>query len=386
MWGPSLIIDRDLGPADAVRRYYAYTAIILFVLALVTVWATWKTARGRPWDAAIVAAAPSVALVGTLNWDFLPVALLALAILAWSREHPWLAGVLIGLGGAAKLYPLLVLGPLLILCWRAGALRDWGRAVIAAAGTWALINIPFALAYPDGWARFYELSRVRPYDFGSIWLAADFLGISRTPVSANTATTAVFLVLCLAIAVLGLTAPRRPRFAQLAFLVVAAFLLTNKVYSPQYALWLLPLAALARPRWRDILIWQGGQAIYYVGVWLWLNKFADDDRALSDTGYAYVILIQVVSTLWLCAMVVRDVLRPANDPVRTALDIDGQPMDDPTGGVLDRRPDAAGFPQAPGLWGRWAENRDVGGVPPDVAASDDVPAASEGVPAPEAKA
>ena len=27
----------------------------------------------------------------------------------------------------------------------------------------------------------------------------------------------------------------------MAFLVVAAFLMTNKVYSPQYVLWLLPL-------------------------------------------------------------------------------------------------------------------------------------------------
>ena len=36
-------------------------------------------------------------------------------------------------------------------------------------------------------------------------------------------------------------APRRPRFGAMAFLVIAAFLLTNKVYSPQYVLWLLPL-------------------------------------------------------------------------------------------------------------------------------------------------
>ena len=34
------------------------------------------------------------------------------------------------------------------------------------------------------------------------------------------------------------------------FLIVVAFTLTNKVYSPQYSLWLVPLAVMARPRWR----------------------------------------------------------------------------------------------------------------------------------------
>src|ERR671916_117147 len=62
--------------------------------------------------------------------DLLPVALTALAVLAWSRRHPALAGALLGLGMAAKLYPLLLLGPLLLLCLRAGRTRDFGRALV----------------------------------------------------------------------------------------------------------------------------------------------------------------------------------------------------------------------------------------------------------------
>src|SRR5205085_1016810 len=64
--------------------------------------------------------------------------------------------------------------------------------------------------------------------------------------------TAVALLLIAALGVvvwLGLAAPVRPRLAQLAFLCVLAFLLTTKVWSPQYSLWLVPLLALARPRW-----------------------------------------------------------------------------------------------------------------------------------------
>jgi uncharacterized membrane protein len=40
---------------------------------------------------------------------------------------------------------------------------------------------------------------------------------------------------------------RRPRLAQLCFLIVALFLLTSKVWSQQFVLWLIPLVVLARP-------------------------------------------------------------------------------------------------------------------------------------------
>ena len=83
----------------------------------------------------------------------------------------------------------------------------------------------------------------------------------------------LFAVACAGIAVLALAAERRPRLPQLVFLVVAAFLLTNKVYSPQYVLWLLPLAVLARPRWRDFLIWQAAEVVHYVGIWMLLAGY-----------------------------------------------------------------------------------------------------------------
>jgi uncharacterized membrane protein len=344
MWAPALLVPNDLGEPQAVQRYYAITALLLFLLALITVWATMKAARERPWDAVMVAAAPSVALVGTLNWDFLPLALLALAILAWSRERLLLAGLLIGLGGAAKLYPLFLLLPILLLCTRTGTLRAFGKTAIAAIGTWLVVNLPFAVAEPEGWRRFYDLSRERPFDFGSLWLGLRFLGFDPRSSAPNTVSTTAFVVLCVSITALAWSAKRRPRLAQLALLTVAAFLLTNKVYSPQFALWLLPLVALARPRWRDFLIWQAGQAVYYMGVWLWLNGFSEPERAISDRGYAALILVQVASTLWISGVVVRDILQPSCDPVRTRPDGTSTGVDDPTGGVFENRPDVPPFP------------------------------------------
>jgi uncharacterized membrane protein len=311
--------------------YTVVNAVLLFACALVAVWALAGVHRRRPWDAALFAAAPVLPLAALINWDLLAIALLATALLAWSRSRPLLAGVLLGLGTAAKLYPLFVLGPILVLCLRTRRLRELRLALGGAAMGWLATNLPVALANVEGWARFWTFNAERGPDLGSLWYAWTLTGHAVSPTTVNVGSWMLFTGACAAVAGLGLMAPRRPRLPQLAFLVVAAFLLVNKVYSPQYVLWLLPLAALARPRWRDLLAWQAGEAVYFGAIWLHLS--GDLGPAAGDAvpvPYVLAILVRVAAQLWLVGVVVRDVLRPWHDPVRA----DGV-ADDPAGGVLD---------------------------------------------------
>ena len=105
------------------------------------------------------------------------------------------------------------------------------------------------------------------------------------------------LAWCVGVLVLGLRAPVTPRFAQLGLLIVIGFLLVNKVYSPQYVLWLLPLAALARPRWRDQLVWQGGELFYFAIVWWYLGGYLDPAGG-GDAGFYWVaIVVRVAAEL-----------------------------------------------------------------------------------------
>jgi len=100
--------------------------------------------------------------------------------------------------------------------------------------------------------------------------------------------------------------------AQLAFLVIAAFALVNKVYSPQYALWLLPLAALARPRWPAFLLWQVGEVIYFVAIWRYLLGYGQGELpagAIGDVTYTAAIVIHVALTVFFAGLVVADVVR-----------------------------------------------------------------------------
>lgn len=312
--------------------YWFANAGMLMVCAVVIAVCVTRTHRRRPWDGLLVALAPAFALTATINWDLLAVALTAAAMLMWSRGRAVAFGVLLGLATAAKLYPVFLLGPLLVLCWRAGKWREFFQAVGGVVVAWLVVNLPVMLFAFQGWSKFYTFSHDRGVDFGSFWLIwAQNSSNPPTTDFVNTAAT-VLVVLCfLGIAVLTLTAPRRPRFAQLAFLMVAAFILTNKVYSPQYVLWLVPLAVLARPKWRDFLIWQACEVAYFLGIWMYLayTTSGDAHKGLPTLGYHWAIAVHLLGTLYLCAVVVRDVLMPERDVVRQSGD------DDPSGGVLD---------------------------------------------------
>ena len=304
-----------------IRLFLLVHALVFAALALLSAWLLAGVNPGRPWDAAAFALSPALALTFLINWDMLAVVLVAGALWSWARGRPLLTGVLIGLGTAVKLYPLLLLGALLVICVRDRRWRELTGVVLAGAATWLLVNAPAYLTGREQWTVFWTFNSERTADLGSAWLV-----VSQATDQAFTAHTinvwsyAILAVWCAGVALLGLTAPTTPRFAQLAFLVVVGFLLVNKVYSPQYVLWLLPLAVLARPRWRDQIIWQGGEVLYFAAVWWYL----DGDLAAGggeDAGFYWLaIAVRVSVELYLCAMVARDIWWPREDPVHmTAL-------------------------------------------------------------------
>ncbi|CAN5296209.1 glycosyltransferase 87 family protein [soil metagenome] len=324
-----------------VQTYYVVTVLLLSVSMLVVTWSTALLARRRIWDAAMVALSPLVFVHAFTNWDLFAMALAGAGLLAWSRRHPALAGVLLGLAAGAKLYPLFFLGPLFLLCLRAGRLRPWAVTAAATVGAWAAVNLPLALLYRDNWSLFFSLNTTRPADPDTVWniviqvVGGGILGSGppegQAPVGLNVLTFLAFLAACVLIAVLALTAQRRPRLPQLLFLVVAGFLLTNKVWSPQFSLWLLPLAVLARPEWRMLLIWQATEAVLWVPRLLWY--LGTDNNGIDVEWFLFAVTVRDIAVLVLAGLVVRDVLRPEHDVVRRG------GVDDPAGGVLDEAED-----------------------------------------------
>lgn len=337
------------GVAEVVM-FFNIAAFGLALAWLATVWATAMLAGRRIWDAALVAASPILIFQIFTNFDALATALATGGLLAWARRRPGLAGILIGLGVAAKLYPALLLLPLLVLGVRTGRLADAARTSAVAVVTWAAINLPVALLYPRGWSEFFRLNSRRTQDMDSLfnviksftgWPGLDpNLGFWQPPLILNTVVAAVFVLCCAAIAYIALTAPQRPRVAQLAFLVVAAFLLVNKVWSPQFSLWLVPLAVLALPHRRVLLAWMTVDALVWIPRMMYL--YGEQNKGLPEQWFTATVLVRDLAVVALVALVLRQIYRPAEDLVRW----DGR-IDDPSGGVFDRSADAfpAWWPQ-----------------------------------------
>jgi uncharacterized membrane protein len=204
-----------------------------------------------------------------------------------------------------------------------------------------IVNLPVAVLFPAGWSEFFRLSGRRGADPDSLYTVVStftgwpgFDGVlqpGQIPTVLNLVSAVLFMLACVAIGWVAVAAPRRPRLAQLCFLVVSAFLLVNKVWSPQYSLWLVPLAVLAIPRWKPVLAWMVLDALvwaprmaYYLGT---------DNKGLPIQPFLGAVLVRDVAVLVLVALVLRDIWRPDHDPVRLAGD------DDPHGGVLNGSPD-----------------------------------------------
>ncbi|MCA2212711.1 glycosyltransferase family 87 protein [Jidongwangia harbinensis] len=330
--------------------FYDVNALVLSALAVATVGVILALRRRRPWDAAIMAVSPIMFVTATVNWDFLAIALAAFGLYAWVRRRPVLAGVLLGLGGAAKLWPLFILGPLLVLGLRSRRLRECGYAFGAALVAWLVANAPVFLLYRESWNRFFELNTTRPIDWGTFWYIGRFVDgkwnsgapgdrgpfqwLSENIPVLNYLSYALFFLACAAIGALCLLAPRRPRLAQVAFLVVAAFLLFSKVWSQQYVLWLLPLIVLARPRWGAIIAWTVAEIGYFAAFYAELLG-AGGKPVIPEGTFVLASTARLVTVAVLCGLVIREIWRPQLDPVRKTY------ADDPDGGVLDDAPDAA---------------------------------------------
>jgi uncharacterized membrane protein len=333
--------------ANAYEWFFNINFFLLGAVAVACVGLLLSMRRRRPWDVAMFAASPALLLSATVNWDLLAVGFAVWALWAWSRRRVVLAGVLIGLGTATKLWPALLLIPLAMLGWRAARHREAAVAAGGAALAWLLVNLPFWWLNQDTWRAFYHENLSRGPDWGSFWYIGahiwrpgqqygvqPFIALQQGAhtVALNVLSWLLFGLAVVAIGYLVWLAPRRPRLAQVAFLVVAAFCLTSKVWSQQYVLWLVPLALLARPRWGAFVAWQLAEVCYFWALDAELLG-AVGNPIMPETTFVIAAMMRFITLLVVCAFVVGDIRNPDRDVVRRWY------PDDPDGGVLDGEPD-----------------------------------------------
>ncbi len=305
-------LDRRID--DEQRVFTTAIALGLAVLALLTTLALAAVRRRRPWDAAGFAAAPVLALGGVVSWELLAVAAAAAALWAFSRDRPALAGAFVGVGAAAGVWPVLLIPAAALVAQRRGRTVELLPTAVTAVAAWAVLNAPAFLSGRAAWEDVWQQAVDRGPDTGSLWAVLDGLaGVADRP--AFLGAWAMVLVWAGGVALLCRWAPETPRLSQIAFLLVAGVAVLGVSYRPEQALWLLPLATLAHPRWRDLLVWQAGEMLWFAMA-SWEHGGFLEPGGGGDDGFAYLaILVRVGTTLWLVAMVVRGVWDPTRDPV-----------------------------------------------------------------------
>jgi uncharacterized membrane protein len=238
-----------LGAAGGgVSGFFYVTAVLLSICAAI---AGFVLARRTGLKALYFAAAPTLLLFGLMNWDLVGIVFMVLAVDAFLRDRDVLSGVWIGLAVAAKFFPVLLLLLFGLDRWRAGRREEATRLVAGAGAAWLVVNLPFALLAFDRWSLFFRFNARRPPDIDTAWYAICQRGFHDVPCMPTGLVNAASLVLFGAATALvwRAKASRDPEFRPwtFGFAVLALFFLTNKVYSPQYDLWLLPWFALALP-------------------------------------------------------------------------------------------------------------------------------------------
>ena len=257
MLAPRLLVGVDASES-AYGVAFAITSIAWIVLAIALV-------GGRiVWPAlATILLAPLV----LYRFDAFPALMAAGAVAATVRGRPTLAGALLAVGALAKLSPA-VLAPLIVAyLWRDR--RAVRRFVLGGAIAGVAVLAPLAILAP-GWPKIflaYHLGRGLQIESlpASVYLLASQLGLVRATVDygagsfnlaapgANAVASAMLpLMLVAMLAVYAIACRRVARrvlpLGEASFVALLAFVLFNKVLSPQYLVWLVPFVGLVRPR------------------------------------------------------------------------------------------------------------------------------------------
>jgi hypothetical protein len=273
-------------PLDHYKWLFAAWEAILVValgvvLALIARRGVIETRRRDPgWVlvARLAVLVAGAALVLAWRFDLFAALLLAIALWAALADRPVVAGIAIGLGVLAKLYPIAA-APAIALAWLARR-DDGGLARFGVSGglTVVLGLAPFIVMAGPGALSFLGYQTQRGLEIESIGAGIVLLdGLVRgQPVETASPFKAVEVFGLLARAWLGLLPaftlaglgalavaawrrvrsdlttvgkPTNPSLVAMASASILVLLVTSKVLSIQYVVWLVPFAALL-PRWQ----------------------------------------------------------------------------------------------------------------------------------------
>ena len=291
MWASAKVIP------DGINNYFYGSALLL---ALLFIFISLLTFRIKPEFGYLLPLAPAAVASLYINWDLWAIAMMMLAIYWFDRKAEVASAVALGIAISTKFLPIFLLIPIAIIFFRQEQISKLLKYCAIAIATFAAINLPVALTTPEGWWRFYDLNLNRGSDWGSLWYALSNLGLNLTHQNYLSILLLMIGLSALTIFLLQLRTP--PTLAHTAIFVMIIVMAVSKVYSPQYVLWLTPLAIIAIIDRRELTVfwfWQGAEVIYHVAIWQHLAQVTGATFGLPVVAYAVITLVRIGASILL---------------------------------------------------------------------------------------
>jgi uncharacterized membrane protein len=289
MWITAKVIPKGI-------NNYFYTSALLLVLLFIFI--SFITFRMKPEFGYLLPLAPAAAASLYINWDLWAIAVMMLAIYWFDRKAEVASAVALGIAISTKFLPIFLLIPIAIIFFRQEKISKFLKYAVIAVATFALINLPVALTTPEGWWRFYDLNLNRGSDWGSLWYSLSNLGLNLTHQNYLSILLLAIGLSALTIFLLQLRTP--PTLAHTAIFVMIIVMSVSKVYSPQYVLWLTPLAIIAMIDKRELTVfwfWQGAEVMYHLAIWQHLAQVTGAQFGLPVVAYSVIALVRIGASL-----------------------------------------------------------------------------------------
>ncbi len=249
-----------LNVVTVLRPYFLLTTAVMMAALLVTLWLVGELPRGRRW---LLALAPGLALYVNLNWDAWGLMWLLLVLWLVHRERWRWAAACLAVAVWTKFFPVVVVPLVVVLLARRRAWRALLGAGAVFAAVSAAINGPLLVAKPAAWWYFFDFNRSRGREV-NWWNLLDRWHPSTALI--NTGSTALLALGILALVAWLWRAPLAVPAQALTLATLAAcawFFAINKIYSPQYSLWITVLLAAAGAPLPLVVAWAAADLLYW---------------------------------------------------------------------------------------------------------------------------
>ena len=283
-----------------ISTYYRFN---IFLIALLFIATTLILNRLKPELSYLYLAAPTTVLAIFINWDMWAIATMLLAIYWFDRKQEIASAIALAVSIATKFFPIVLLIAIVINFLKREDRKGLLRYLAISLGCYVLINLPFALTTPAGWWRFFDMNLHRQPDWGSLWLGLEIFKIHISGFNLISILAAIIPFLIASIFLLS--RDKILTLAESAFFFMAVVMTFGKVYSPQYVLWLVPLAVIALVNSESALrktipvfwFWIVTEVIYQLSIWIYLAGHGSEHHLIPRTVYGLTIFIRLIGVM-----------------------------------------------------------------------------------------